>query len=72
MARKARGSQSGGDLIVVRREEGGGHANHGGAWKVGYAEFVTAMMAFFLLMVLINATPEEQPRWILDFFNPTK
>ena len=71
MARKARGSQSGGDLIVVRREEGGGHAHHGGAWKVAYADFVTAMMAFFLLMWLINATTEEQRRGIADYFNPT-
>ena len=43
MARKGRGSQSGGDLIIVRRDEGGGHAHHGGAWKVAYADFVTAM-----------------------------
>ena len=71
MARKGRGSQSGGDLIIVRREEGGGHAHHGGAWKVAYADFVTAMMAFFLLMWLINATTEEQRRGIADFFNPT-
>jgi len=71
MARKGRGSQSGGDLIIVKREEGGGHAHHGGAWKVGYADFVTAMMAFFLLMWLINATTEEQRRGIADYFNPT-
>ena len=71
MARKGRGSQSGGDLIVVRREEGGGHAHHGGAWKVAYADFVTAMMAFFLLMWLINATTEEQRRGIADYFNPS-
>lgn len=71
MARKGRGSQSGGDLIIVRREEGGGHAHHGGAWKVAYADFVTAMMAFFLLMWLINATSEEQRRGIADFFNQT-
>jgi chemotaxis protein MotB len=71
MARKGRGSQSGGDLIIVRRDEGGGHAHHGGAWKVAYADFVTAMMAFFLLMWLINATTEEQRRGIADYFNPT-
>ena len=71
MARKGRGSQSGGDLIIVRREDGGGHAHHGGAWKVAYADFVTAMMAFFLLMWLINATTEEQRRGIADYFNPT-
>jgi len=71
MARTGRGSQSGGDLIIVKREEGGGHAHHGGAWKVAYADFVTAMMAFFLLMWLINATTEEQRRGIADYFNPT-
>ena len=57
--------------IVIRREEvvGGGH--HGGAWKVAYADFVTAMMAFFLLMWLLNATTSEQKRGIADYFSPT-
>ncbi len=56
--------------IVVRREEiiQGGH--HGGAWKVAYADFVTAMMAFFLLMWLINATTEEQRKGLADYFSP--
>lgn len=48
---------------------GGGH--HGGAWKVAYADFVTAMMAFFLLMWLLNATTEDQRKGIADYFNPT-
>ena len=58
-------------LIVIKREEvvEGGH--HGGAWKVAYADFVTAMMAFFLLMWLLNATTEEQRRGIADYFSPT-
>jgi chemotaxis protein MotB len=47
---------------------GGGH--HGGAWKVAYADFVTAMMAFFLLMWLINTTSPEQKRGIADYFAP--
>ena len=47
----------------------GGH--HGGAWKVAYADFVTAMMAFFLLMWLLNATTEEQKRGLADFFTPS-
>lgn len=58
--------------IVVKRKKvvaGGGH--HGGAWKVAYADFVTAMMAFFLLMWLLNATTEQQRSGIADFFNPT-
>jgi len=49
----------------VRREE----AHHGGAWKVAYADFVTAMMAFFLLMWLLNATSEEQRKGIADYFD---
>nr|WP_229665134.1 flagellar motor protein MotB [Paracoccus acridae] len=47
----------------------GGH--HGGAWKVAYADFVTAMMAFFLLMWLLNATTEQQRSGLADYFNPT-
>jgi chemotaxis protein MotB len=57
--------------VIIRKEEvvEGGH--HGGAWKVAYADFVTAMMAFFLLMWLINATTEEQRRGLADYFTPT-
>lgn len=56
--------------IVIRKEEvvEGGH--HGGAWKVAYADFVTAMMAFFLLMWLLNATTEEQRKGLADYFSP--
>ncbi len=56
--------------VVIRREEivEGGH--HGGAWKVAYADFVTAMMAFFLLMWLLNATTEAQRKGIADYFTP--
>src|SRR3978361_2576947 len=57
--------------IVIKRVKkviGGGH--HGGAWKVAYADFVTAMMAFFLLMWLINTTTPEQKRGIADYFAP--
>ncbi|MGQ0532457.1 MAG: flagellar motor protein MotB [Caulobacteraceae bacterium] len=52
----------------IKRVVGGGH--HGGAWKVAYADFVTAMMAFFLLMWLINTTSPEQRRGIAEFFAP--
>jgi chemotaxis protein MotB len=56
-------------IIIKRRVvKGGGH--HGGAWKVAYADFVTAMMAFFLMMWLINATSEEQKGGIADYFSP--
>ena len=52
----------------VKKVMHGGH--HGGAWKVAYADFVTAMMAFFLLMWLINTTSPEQKRGIADYFAP--
>jgi chemotaxis protein MotB len=60
-----------GATIVLKRVEEGGHGHHGGAWKVAYADFVTAMMAFFLLMWLLNATTEEQRRGIADYFAPS-
>jgi chemotaxis protein MotB len=50
----------------IKKSSEGGH--HGGAWKVAYADFVTAMMAFFLLMWLINTTTPEQKRGIADYF----
>ncbi len=58
--------------IIIKRKKviaGGGH--HGGAWKVAYADFVTAMMAFFLLMWLLNATTEKQKKGVADYFSPT-
>lgn len=57
--------------IIIKRKKviEGGH--HGGAWKVAYADFVTAMMAFFLLMWLLGATNEKQRKGIADYFNPT-
>lgn len=58
--------------IIVKKvyvEGHGGH--HGGAWKVAYADFVTAMMAFFLLMWLIGATNEKQRKALADYFAPT-
>jgi chemotaxis protein MotB len=64
----ARGGKGG--SIVIRKIEEGGHGHHGGAWKVAYADFVTAMMAFFLLMWLLNATTEEQRQGIADYFSP--
>lgn len=57
--------------IIIKRKKiiAGGH--HGGAWKVAYADFVTAMMAFFLLMWLLNATTEQQRKGLADYFSPT-
>jgi chemotaxis protein MotB len=56
--------------IVIKRIKKSAHGHHGGAWKVAYADFVTAMMAFFLLMWLINTTSPEQKRGIADYFAP--
>jgi chemotaxis protein MotB len=58
-------------VIIKRKKVVGGGGHHGGAWKVAYADFVTAMMAFFLLMWLLNATTEKQRKGISDYFNPT-
>ncbi|TCS66394.1 chemotaxis protein MotB [Primorskyibacter sedentarius] len=58
--------------VIIKRKKivvAGGH--HGGAWKVAYADFVTAMMAFFMLMWLLNATTEKQRQGIADYFSPT-
>lgn len=58
--------------IIIKKKKviaGGGH--HGGAWKVAYADFVTAMMAFFMLMWLLNATTESQRKGLADYFSPT-
>jgi len=58
--------------IIIKRIKKGGHGgHHGGAWKVAYADFVTAMMAFFLLLWLLNAVTEEQLTGIADYFAPT-
>jgi len=62
---------AGDGAIIIKRTKKGGHSgHHGGAWKVAYADFVTAMMAFFLLMWLINTTTPEQKRGIADYFAP--
>lgn len=58
-------------IIIKRKKVVGGDGHHGGAWKVAYADFVTAMMAFFMLMWLLNATTEQQRKGIADFFAPT-
>jgi chemotaxis protein MotB len=57
--------------IIVKKIVEGEHGHHGGAWKVAYADFVTAMMAFFLLMWLLGATTEKQRKSIADYFSPT-
>lgn len=58
-------------IIIKRKKVVGGDGHHGGAWKVAYADFVTAMMAFFMLMWLLNATTEKQRKGLADYFSPT-
>lgn len=57
--------------IIIKKVKKGGHGAHGGAWKVAYADFVTAMMAFFLLLWLLNVTTTEQKEGLADYFAPT-
>lgn len=57
--------------IVIKRIKKGGHGHHGGAWKVAYADFVTAMMAFFLLLWLLAVATKDQKQGIADYFTPT-
>jgi chemotaxis protein MotB len=56
-------------IIIKRVKKGGGHGHHGGAWKIAYADFVTAMMAFFLLMWLLGSTTKGDLQGIADHFN---
>lgn len=64
-------ARSNAPTIIKRKKVVGGDGHHGGAWKVAYADFVTAMMAFFMLMWLLNATTEQQRKGIADYFSPT-
>ena len=56
--------------FIIKKIKKGGHAHHGGAWKIAYADFVTAMMAFFLLLWLISMTTPEQKKGLADYFAP--
>ncbi len=58
-------------IIIKRKKVYKADGHHGGAWKIAYADFVTAMMAFFLLMWLLNATTEDQRKGLADYFSPT-
>ncbi len=71
MAASKRGKNEAPPPVIVKKITvvAGGH--HGGAWKVAYADFVTAMMAFFLLLWLLGATTEKQRKGIADYFTPT-
>ena len=61
------------ELVLIRRRaasEEGGH--HGGVWKIAYADFMTAMMAFFLVMWLINSTDQRVLTQVANYFNPMR
>ncbi|MEB2848425.1 MotB family protein [Rhizobiales bacterium RZME27] len=60
------------EIIVVKKHGGGHEGHHGGAWKIAYADFMTAMMAFFLVMWLVNAANEETKASVASYFNPIK
>lgn len=64
--------QGQGEIIIVKKVQGGGGGHHGGAWKIAYADFVTAMMAFFLVMWLVNAANEDTKASVASYFNPIK
>ena len=64
-------SDVGKPIIIKRKRAAAAHGHHGGAWKVAYADFVTAMMAFFMLMWLLNATTEKERKGLADYFSPT-
>ena len=58
------------NIIIKKVKKVHGHGHHGGAWKIAYADFVTAMMAFFLLMWLLSSTSDEQKMGIANYFDP--
>ncbi|MEP6433456.1 MAG: flagellar motor protein MotB, partial [Lentilitoribacter sp.] len=72
MADETSTHQGQGEIIIVKKIQGGGGGHHGGAWKIAYADFVTAMMAFFLVMWLVNAANEDTKASVASYFNPIK
>lgn len=58
-------------IVVKRKKIVAGDGHHGGAWKVAYADFVTAMMAFFLMLWLLGSTSEDQRKGLADYFSPS-
>lgn len=61
-----------GEIIIIRRNREEHDDHHGGVWKIAFADFMTAMMAFFLVMWLINASNEETKKAVASYFNPVK
>jgi chemotaxis protein MotB len=60
------------EIIIIKRHSGGHDGHHGGAWKIAYADFMTAMMAFFLVMWLINAANPQTKAALASYFNPVQ
>ncbi len=60
------------EIIIIKKHGGGHGGHHGGAWKIAFADFMTAMMAFFLVMWLVNASNEETKASVASYFNPIK
>ena len=60
------------EIIIVKRVIAGGDGHHGGAWKIAFADFMTAMMALFLVLWLVNAANEETKKSVASYFNPVK
>lgn len=67
----ASGKDDGKRPIIIKKIKKGGHGHHGGAWKVAYADFVTAMMAFFLLLWLLSTSSKETLAGLSEYFTPT-
>src|SRR5580698_320920 len=61
-----------GDIIIIKKKVAGGGGHHGGAWKIAFADFMTAMMAFFLVLWIISATDKNTKTLIARYFNPVK
>src|SRR5271170_946684 len=59
-------------IIIIKRHSNHEEAHHGGAWKIAFADFMTAMMAFFLVLWIINASDKETKTVIARYFNPVK
>src|ERR1051325_8630149 len=60
------------EIIIIKRHGGNHDGAHGGVWKIAYADFMTAMMAFFLVMWLLNALNQDQKQVVASYFNPIK